>query len=453
MDGAGDQLALFESSAVHPKGEPERKWDGRSVADTSRSTRSPTPSERQMRGSIRSTRTGRPQAVRGPLRRLREGDLDQGPALQPSLVQGGLEDLVARSAQGRPRSAQVRVADHHSHRLTLPGIGPTGAGRVRGKRNYLPWSDGPARLVEPRALTGQTAGSRNGCAGSSAGIQRRASRPPRCRLPDRQAPASSGLRTRAAEARSTSRAPGARLHKRRRASVRPGVHRLTQEMDSALRARLRRRLAVRRTEISVQPRARRFLPLQVPHQRSSTVVPPQLKGPVVTVSRRVIAQSMCTMALLRKTRRPWAARNGRCDYPDGNGRPARSDTYSTPARFRAGALSRSAATPTLPRGRGGDAGRLSEATGTNRCWPRSWVSRCAMPRSRADFKFLGICSTRAEACRGCRSVGSRDTREARRWRASPLAPDALVACRRRRRGVRGLRPVNQEYVDQKPRSS
>jgi hypothetical protein len=41
----------------------------------------------------------------------------------------------------------------------------------------------------------------------------------------------------------------------------------------------------------------------------------QLKGPVVTVSRRVIAQSMCTMALLRKTRRLWSARNGRCDYP------------------------------------------------------------------------------------------------------------------------------------------
>jgi len=41
-----------------------------------------------------------------------------------------------------------------------------------------------------------------------------------------------------------------------------------------------------------------------------------LKGPVVTVSRRVIAQSMCTMALLRKTRRLWAARDGRCSYPE-----------------------------------------------------------------------------------------------------------------------------------------
>jgi hypothetical protein len=40
-----------------------------------------------------------------------------------------------------------------------------------------------------------------------------------------------------------------------------------------------------------------------------------LKGPVVTVSRRVIAQSMCTMALLRKTRRLWAARDGRCSFP------------------------------------------------------------------------------------------------------------------------------------------
>ena len=52
-----------------------------------------------------------------------------------------------------------------------------------------------------------------------------------------------------------------------------------------------------------------------------------LKGPVVTVSRRVIAQSMCTMALLRKTRRLWAARDGRCDYPAGTGkRRSRSAT-------------------------------------------------------------------------------------------------------------------------------
>lgn len=40
-----------------------------------------------------------------------------------------------------------------------------------------------------------------------------------------------------------------------------------------------------------------------------------LRGPVITVSRKVIAQSMCTMALLRKTRRLWSARDGRCDYP------------------------------------------------------------------------------------------------------------------------------------------
>ena len=41
-----------------------------------------------------------------------------------------------------------------------------------------------------------------------------------------------------------------------------------------------------------------------------------IKGPVVTVSRRVLRTSGCTMALLRKTRRLWSARDGRCDYPE-----------------------------------------------------------------------------------------------------------------------------------------
>ena len=36
--------------------------------------------------------------------------------------------------------------------VTLPGAGPTSAGRVRGRRNYLPWAAGPGRVVDPRAL-------------------------------------------------------------------------------------------------------------------------------------------------------------------------------------------------------------------------------------------------------------------------------------------------------------
>jgi len=48
--------------------------------------------------------------------------------------------------------------------------------------------------------------------------------------------------------------------------------------------------------------------------------PPELlrmvSGPVVSVSRRLTRQSGVTMALLRKARRLWSARAGRCDYPD-----------------------------------------------------------------------------------------------------------------------------------------
>ena len=36
--------------------------------------------------------------------------------------------------------------------VTLPGVGPAGAGWVRGRRNYLPWADGPARVATPRSL-------------------------------------------------------------------------------------------------------------------------------------------------------------------------------------------------------------------------------------------------------------------------------------------------------------
>ena len=327
--------------------------------------------------------------------------------------------------------------------VTLPGAGPTGAGRVRGRRNYLPWARGPTRVAEPRALN-------------------RANRrfKKRMRWVKRQAYNDGRAALRAAGFPSKPLPPVLvcvfELQKRGALHAHLALGYTTEAervfarafIDSLKKWTPRCGLGFvqgwKQAEQSAafgSDRAASYLCKYLTKDHPPWLLK-TLKGPVVTVSRRgnrpvnvhdgAPPQDTATMGRTRRTLR--LPNLGLGNIRQGRLPPRR------PNSRRPGALSRSAATPTLPRGRGGDAGRLSEATGTNRCWPRSWVSRCAMPRSRADLKYLGICSTRAEACRGCRSVGSRDTRAARRWRASPLAPDALVVCRRRRRGVRRFAP-------------
>lgn len=56
------------------------------------------------------------------------------------------------------------------------------------------------------------------------------------------------------------------------------VHRVTQEVESSLRAGLRGRMATRRTKVALQPRARSVVPVQVPDQGPSPLVPAHTPG-------------------------------------------------------------------------------------------------------------------------------------------------------------------------------
>jgi hypothetical protein len=83
-----------------------------------------------------------------PLSRLRKGDLDQGPHCNrlwcTAVWMSWSRDQrrVVREAL-KAASPIVVLTD-----VTLPCAGPTKAGRVRGRRNYLPWVDKAARRVE-----------------------------------------------------------------------------------------------------------------------------------------------------------------------------------------------------------------------------------------------------------------------------------------------------------------
>lgn len=153
MDGAGDQLALFESSAVLPKGEPERKWG--------RSKRGGYVPKYEVTDAIRETnaRLDQIHADWGDLKPYEGRCVGCGKVISIKAPHCNRRWCKAVwKTWSRDQRRVVREALKSASPIiiltdvTLPGIGPTGAGRVRGKRNYLPWSDGPARLVEPRAL-------------------------------------------------------------------------------------------------------------------------------------------------------------------------------------------------------------------------------------------------------------------------------------------------------------
>ncbi len=200
--------------------------------------------------------------------------------------------------------------------VTLPGAGPTAAGRVRGRRNYLPWAAGHARVVDPRALYRANGRFKK----RMRWLKRRAYNDGRAALK--------------AAGYATDRLPPV----------------LVCVLELQKRGALHAHLALGYTTDAERVFARAFIDslkkwaprcgfgfVQGWQYAERSVVfeaaraaaylckyltkdhPPwflrSLSGPVVTVSRRVIAQSMCTMALLRKTRRLWAAREGRCDYP------------------------------------------------------------------------------------------------------------------------------------------
>ena len=152
MDATGDQLALFDWSAV-PGGEPARKYG--------RAKRGGYVPKFEVTDQIRQT-----NALLDRLLAQREG-------LKPyegrcigcgKVISNKAPHCNRRSCRAvwpcwsRDQRRVVREALKTASTIviltdvTLPGVGPTGAGRVRGRRNYLPWSSGPERVVEPKAL-------------------------------------------------------------------------------------------------------------------------------------------------------------------------------------------------------------------------------------------------------------------------------------------------------------
>jgi hypothetical protein len=317
MGGAGEQLALFDRSLVLAKGEPKRHRG------------------RKKRGGYvakfeRTDAVRRADEVLDALLAQREG-------LKP--YEGrcvGCGKVISVKAPhcnrrwckpvwktwSRDQRRVVREALKAASRViiltdvTLPGAGPTGRGRVRGRRNYLPWADEPTRLVEPRSLYRANSRFKK-----------------RMRWVKRQA---------YNDGRAALRAAGF--------STDPLPPVLVCVLELQKRGALHAHLALGYTSDAERVFARAFIDSlkkwtprcglgfvqgwqqaeqssMLGNERAVSYLckyltkdhPPwflrALKGPVVTVSRQIIAQSMCTMALLRKTRRLWAARDGRCTYP------------------------------------------------------------------------------------------------------------------------------------------
>ncbi len=317
MDGAGDQLALFDSPLVLPKGDLSR-YQGRKKRGGYVAKYEVTPEILQANETLdrihaefeglqpyegRCMGCGKVISIKAPHCNRR---------WCKAVWKGWSRDQrrVVREAL-KAASSMIILTD-----VTLPGAGPTRAGRVRGRRNYLPWAAGPARVADPRALYRANSRFKK-----------------RMRWVKRQAYNDGRAALRAAGF-STDRLPPV----------------LVCVLELQKRGALHAHLALGYTSDAERVFARAFidsLKKWTPrcglgfvdgwqyaerksvysNERAASYLckyltkdhPPwflrTLKGPVVTVSRRVIAQSMCTMALLRKTRRLWAARDGRCDYP------------------------------------------------------------------------------------------------------------------------------------------
>ena len=260
-------------------------------------------------------RVRRAAAVRGPLYGLREGDLGKGSALQPPLVQGGLAVLVTRSTARRPRSAQGGVDHDHRHRRDPSGRWADGCGSSAGPPQLPAVGKGPTRVAEPRALYRANRRFKK----RMRWVKRQAYNDGRAALraagfPSKPLPPvlvcvsscrNEGRFTRTWRSATQPRLSGSSLGV---------VHRLAQEVDSPLRARLRSGLeASQQSAAFGSDRAASYLCKYLTKDHPPWLLK-TLKGPVVTVPRPGNRPINVT-PLLRKTRRLWAARDGRCDYP------------------------------------------------------------------------------------------------------------------------------------------
>jgi hypothetical protein len=315
MDGAGEQLALFGFSTVHATQEPERRRKGRGgyvsqyeITDQVRQTNALLDQLLAQREGLkpyegRCHGCGKVISIKAPHcnRRWCSAVWKQWSRDQRRVVREALKTA----------SPLVILTD-----VTLPGASATKAGRVRGRRNYLPWGDQSARRVDAKALYRANSRFKK----RMRWLKRKAYNDGRAALTAAGFP--------------TDRLP----------PVLVGV------LELQKRGALHAHLALGYTTDAERVFARAFIdslkkwgPLcglgfadgwqhaerksLYSHERAAAYLckyltkdhPPwflrTLKGPVVTVSRQVIAQSMCTMALLRKTRRLWSAKDGRCAYP------------------------------------------------------------------------------------------------------------------------------------------
>jgi hypothetical protein len=317
VDGAGDQLALFDSALDLPEYEPGKKYGQRKrggyvpkyeVTDAIRQMGETLdrihadfadlkPYEGRCPGCGKGISAKAPHCNRRWCKAVwKQWSRDQRRVVREAL---------------RAASEVIILTD-----VTLPGVGPTGAGRVRGRRNYLPWADHSARKVEPRALYRANSRFKK-----------------RMRWVKRQAYNDGRAALRAAGF-STERLPPVlvcvlELQKRGALHAHLALGYTTDAERVFARAYIDSlkkwtprcglgyvdgwQYAERKSMFSSE-RAASYLCKYLTKDHPPWFLR-ALKGPVVTVSRTIIAQSMCTMALLRKTRRLWAARDGRCDYP------------------------------------------------------------------------------------------------------------------------------------------
>lgn len=316
MEGSSDQLALFDWSAV-PGNEPFRKYGRRKrggyvlqyeETEQTRQTIALLDQLLAQREGLkqyegRCVGCGRVISIKAPHCNRRSCK-----AVWPQWSRD--QRRVVREAL-KAASPIIILTD-----VTLPGVGPTAAGRVRGRRNYLPWAAGRARVVDPQALY-------------------RANRrfKKRMRWIKRQAYNDGRAALRAA-GHPTDRLPPVLvcvlelqkrgvLHAHLALGYTTDAERIFARafIDSLKKWGPRCGLGfadgwqyAEKKSVYSNDRAASYLCKYLTKDH-----PPWflrlLQGPVVTISRRVIAQSKCTMALLRKTRRLWAARDGRCQYP------------------------------------------------------------------------------------------------------------------------------------------
>jgi hypothetical protein len=318
MGGAGGQLALFDSPAGLAAGEA-RRYRGRKkrggyvpkyeVTDSTRQTDARLDQLLAQRKGLkpyegRCVGCGKVISIKAPHCNRRwcvavwtSWSRDQARVVREALASG---------------SPLILLTD-----VTLPGALRTEAGCVRGRRNYLPWLDRADKVVEPKALYRANRRFRK-----------------RMRWVKRQA---------YNDGRAALRAAGFSLDRL------PPV--LVAVLELQKRGALHAHLALGYATLEERIFARAFidsLKRWAPrcglgfvqgwkaaeqsalfgHERAASYLskyltkahPPHflrmMRGPLVTVSRQVLARSGCTMSLLRKGRRLWAARDGRCEYPE-----------------------------------------------------------------------------------------------------------------------------------------